>query len=151
MPKLLLVCEYAALNGGEWSMLSTLPAVISAGFDATVVAPTDGPLARVLAEREIEVHPLAPREQRRSGLIEIIARCKGKDKKQLNAYMTKYAARNSKDWVRVYLPIDKFKKYGQANLSQVESVVLQIQKGKYYKVYVDYICLVRKDPGERGN
>ncbi len=83
--------------------------------------------------------------------MEIIARCKGKDKKQLNAYMTKYAARNSRDWVRVYLPMKQFKKYGQANLAQVENVILQIQKGKYFKVYVDYICLVRKDPGERRN
>ncbi len=89
MPKLLLVCEYAALNGGERSMLATLPAVVAAGFDVSVVAPAEGPLARELAQRQIEVHPLVvvrsandtfgspseprPHEQRRSGLIEIIA------------------------------------------------------------------------------
>ena len=74
MRRLLLVCEYAALNGGERSMLATLPAVASAGFDVSAVAPAEGPLAQELVERQIEVHPLPPRQQRRTGLTEIVAR-----------------------------------------------------------------------------
>ena len=54
-------------------MLATLPAVVAAGLDVSVVAPAEGPLAEALAERQIEVHPLPPHQQRRAGLMKIIA------------------------------------------------------------------------------
>jgi glycosyltransferase involved in cell wall biosynthesis len=47
--RLLILCEYATLLGGERSMLATLPAVRMAGFDVHVAAPLEGPLAEVLA------------------------------------------------------------------------------------------------------
>ena len=50
MPRLLILCEYPTLLGGERSMLATLPAIRDAGFDVHVVAPAPGPLAHALHE-----------------------------------------------------------------------------------------------------
>lgn len=57
MPRLLIVCEYPTVLGGENSMLATLPAVAAAGFDVAVAAPFSGPLADALRERGIENVP----------------------------------------------------------------------------------------------
>ena len=54
MPELVILCEYATLNGGERSMLSTLDGVCAAGYTAVVMAPSNGPLADVLDARGIE-------------------------------------------------------------------------------------------------
>jgi glycosyltransferase involved in cell wall biosynthesis len=53
----LLVCEYASLNGGERSILATLERVRRSGFELVAAAPPDGPLADALAARSIEVLP----------------------------------------------------------------------------------------------
>ena len=53
MPRLLILCEYPTLLGGERSMLATLPTVAAAGFDVVVAAPPDGPLATALVERGV--------------------------------------------------------------------------------------------------
>jgi glycosyltransferase involved in cell wall biosynthesis len=55
MPRLLILCEYPTLLGGERSMLSTLPAVQAAGFDVHVAAPPTGPLADALRERSVSL------------------------------------------------------------------------------------------------
>jgi glycosyltransferase involved in cell wall biosynthesis len=44
MPRLLILCEYPTLLGGERSMLATLPAIVAAGFDVQIAAPGSGPL-----------------------------------------------------------------------------------------------------------
>ena len=49
MPRLLILCEYPTLLGGERSMLATLPAVTAAGFDVQVAAPATGPLSPAVA------------------------------------------------------------------------------------------------------
>ncbi len=59
MPKLLLLCEYASLNGGERSMLSTLDGVRAARFTPAVIGPPEGPLAETLGRREVELVPFA--------------------------------------------------------------------------------------------
>ncbi len=59
MSKLLLLCEYASLNGGERSMLSTLDGVRAARFTPTVVGPPEGPLAETLRRRQVELAPFA--------------------------------------------------------------------------------------------
>jgi glycosyltransferase involved in cell wall biosynthesis len=48
--RLLILCEYPTLLGGEWSMLATLPAVTAAGFEVHVAAPAGGPLAATLRQ-----------------------------------------------------------------------------------------------------
>jgi glycosyltransferase involved in cell wall biosynthesis len=48
MTSVLLLCEYATLNGGERSMLSTLDAVCAAGFRPAVMCPPEGPLAEAV-------------------------------------------------------------------------------------------------------
>jgi glycosyltransferase involved in cell wall biosynthesis len=53
MPRLLILCEYPTLLGGERSMLSTLPAVAAAGFEVTVAAPAEGSLAAALRDHHI--------------------------------------------------------------------------------------------------
>ena len=53
MLRLLILCEYPTLLGGERSMLATLPAVASGGFEAVVAAPRGGPLAVELSRRGI--------------------------------------------------------------------------------------------------
>ena len=56
MPRLLIVCEYPTLLGGERSMLSTLPAITAAGFDVHVAAPHLGPLAEEVHRRGLPLH-----------------------------------------------------------------------------------------------
>jgi glycosyltransferase involved in cell wall biosynthesis len=48
MARVLILCEYPTLLGGERSMLATLPAVAAADFDVLVAAPPAGPLADIL-------------------------------------------------------------------------------------------------------
>jgi len=58
MPRVLIVCEYASLNGGERSLLSVIDGVRSADFDLRVAAPPNGPLADALADRDVQLVPL---------------------------------------------------------------------------------------------
>ena len=58
MPHVLLICEYPTLNGGERSMLSTLPHIAAAGIRIQVAAPPTGDLAAELERRAIEHIPL---------------------------------------------------------------------------------------------
>jgi hypothetical protein len=46
MRRVLILCEYPTLLGGERSMLATLPAIREAGFDVQVVAPASGGYGR---------------------------------------------------------------------------------------------------------
>jgi glycosyltransferase involved in cell wall biosynthesis len=57
MPSVLILCEYAALNGGEQSMLSTLDGIARAGYQVRVAAPASGPLAEALRGEGVEVVP----------------------------------------------------------------------------------------------
>ena len=59
MPDVLLLCEYASLNGGERSMLATLDGVVGAGFSISSVAPPTGSLADAFRARGINVLPLS--------------------------------------------------------------------------------------------
>jgi glycosyltransferase involved in cell wall biosynthesis len=61
MQDLFLLCEYATLNGGERSMLATLPGVQAAGFTPVVMAPPKGPLANALTARGVELLPFSCR------------------------------------------------------------------------------------------
>lgn len=63
MPTVLLLCEFATLNGGERSMLSTLDGVRAAGVDVAVAAPTDGLLADELRRRGIDVIGFCARDE----------------------------------------------------------------------------------------
>jgi glycosyltransferase involved in cell wall biosynthesis len=57
MSEILLLCEYATLNGGEMSMLATLGGVRAAGFTPVVMMPARGPLAGVLSASDVQVLP----------------------------------------------------------------------------------------------
>jgi glycosyltransferase involved in cell wall biosynthesis len=57
--RVLLLCEYATLNGGEQSMLATLPTLLAAGFEIVVALPADGPLVEELHARGIRCVPFA--------------------------------------------------------------------------------------------
>lgn len=48
MPRLLILCEYPTLLGGERSMLATLDTIAAAGIDVHVAGPGAGPLADAL-------------------------------------------------------------------------------------------------------
>jgi glycosyltransferase involved in cell wall biosynthesis len=83
MPRVLLLCEYATLNGGERSMLATLDGVARAGFAIAVAAPPQGPLAEALRAKAVETVPFAatgsdgrrrPQPQLREELAGLIAR-----------------------------------------------------------------------------
>ncbi len=55
MPRALVLCEYATLNGGERSLLAVLPHLQQAGWEFDFLAPPDGPLAVALRERCVEI------------------------------------------------------------------------------------------------
>jgi glycosyltransferase involved in cell wall biosynthesis len=70
MPSVLILCEYATLNGGERSMLSTLSGIARAGWQVRVAAPghhvpmVGRPLAGTLRAEGVEVVPFEPRDAR---------------------------------------------------------------------------------------
>lgn len=53
MPRLLILCEFLTMLGGERSMLSTLAAIRTAGFDVHVAAPPDGALAAAVTAADV--------------------------------------------------------------------------------------------------
>lgn len=53
MPRLLILCEYPTLLGGERSMLATLPTSAAAEFNIVVASPAGGPLAATLQDRGV--------------------------------------------------------------------------------------------------
>jgi glycosyltransferase involved in cell wall biosynthesis len=53
MPRLLILCEYPTMLGGERSMLATLPGIRRAGFDVHVAAPAGGDLADALRRADV--------------------------------------------------------------------------------------------------
>jgi glycosyltransferase involved in cell wall biosynthesis len=53
MCRVLIVCEYPTLLGGERSMLAALPTIVANGFEVAVAAPGQGPLANELRNRGI--------------------------------------------------------------------------------------------------
>jgi glycosyltransferase involved in cell wall biosynthesis len=57
MRRVLILCEYPTLLGGERSMLATVPAVRDAGFDVYVMAPAGGPLAVALHKANVSHIP----------------------------------------------------------------------------------------------
>ena len=63
MPRLLILCEYPTLLGGERSMLSTLRAVTDAGFDAVVAAPVAGALADEVRDRGLPLVDWSERDE----------------------------------------------------------------------------------------
>jgi glycosyltransferase involved in cell wall biosynthesis len=58
MPRVLVLCEYASLNGGERSLLAVLDGVQRAGFELSVAAPPAGPLADAIRCRGVRLVPL---------------------------------------------------------------------------------------------
>jgi glycosyltransferase involved in cell wall biosynthesis len=80
MPRLLILCEYPTLLGGERSMLATLRAVAAAGFDVHVAAPPGRPLADALREAGVshvrwsthdDEHERLPLDRIRAGLANL--------------------------------------------------------------------------------
>jgi glycosyltransferase involved in cell wall biosynthesis len=85
MTRVLLVCEFASLNGGEHSMLSTVELILSADIELMAAAPGQGPLADEFAKHGINVLPLEfcdehrvrqPVASLRENLADIIRRCR---------------------------------------------------------------------------
>lgn len=83
MPKVLLLCEYATLNGGERSMLATLDSVRRAGFSVSAIAQPVGPLADGLRAKGIGVLPFVatdstgrrfPKDELRDELRDLLTR-----------------------------------------------------------------------------
>lgn len=62
--RIAVLFEFPTLNGGEQSMLALFDELVEGGHDVEVVAlaPSDGPLAEELADREIEHIPLDLRD-----------------------------------------------------------------------------------------
>jgi glycosyltransferase involved in cell wall biosynthesis len=50
MTRVLIVCEYGSLNGGERSLLSVLDGLVENGFQLRITGPADGPLAGAVAK-----------------------------------------------------------------------------------------------------
>jgi len=55
MTDVLVICEYASLNGGERSLLSVIDRIRDEGFNVSVAAPPTGDLATELRENRIPV------------------------------------------------------------------------------------------------
>lgn len=55
MPRALVLCEYATLNGGERSLLAVLPRLQRADWEFDFLAPREGALADALHERAVAI------------------------------------------------------------------------------------------------
>ena len=64
MPHILLVCEYTTLNGGERSMLVTLPGLRKQGFRISVVTGSSGPLVEKLKGLDVRTRSFAFHDER---------------------------------------------------------------------------------------
>lgn len=64
MTDLLVLCEYATLNGGERSLLSVLEGIRAAGFSIAVAAPAAGDFAVELRRHGVEVVAFATHDDR---------------------------------------------------------------------------------------
>jgi glycosyltransferase involved in cell wall biosynthesis len=53
VPSVLVLCEYASLNGGERSLLAVLDGLCAAGYRMQAAAPSTGPLMTAFAQRGI--------------------------------------------------------------------------------------------------
>src|SRR5688572_30380797 len=53
MPRVLVLCEYPTLNGGERSLLAVLPAIQRAGWEVEALCPPTGPLAEAFQQRGV--------------------------------------------------------------------------------------------------
>jgi glycosyltransferase involved in cell wall biosynthesis len=60
--RVLLVCEYATLNGGEQSMLSVLPWLQSSGIEFSAAAPARGDLSERLKKLNVPIFPIGESE-----------------------------------------------------------------------------------------
>ena len=79
MSRVLVVCEYPTVNGGEASLLATLPSLSRTEFRITVACPPGGALADELNARGVSIEPFAEhsggdRESRRADLAQIVDR-----------------------------------------------------------------------------
>jgi len=59
MAKILVLCEYPSINGGERSFLSVLPGLVEAGFELCVAAPLSGPFADELCASDVKTVPFS--------------------------------------------------------------------------------------------
>jgi len=57
MPRVLILCEHPTLLGGERSLLAVLEDVVHGGFQTSIMAPPEGPLARACMEAGLDVLP----------------------------------------------------------------------------------------------
>ena len=80
--------------------------------------------------------------------MELIARTPGKEKKQQNAHMAKYTPRSTGRWEKVFVPFSQFHKYGKASFSNIDAFQFQVRGLSHFKIRLDHVCLVRKDPGK---
>jgi glycosyltransferase involved in cell wall biosynthesis len=64
MPRLLILCEYPTLLGGERSMLATMPVVMSSGFEVNIAGPPNGQLADELRRLAIGHLPWGMRDSK---------------------------------------------------------------------------------------
>lgn len=55
--RVLVLCEYPTLGGGEHSLLSTVPFIQRAGYEVNIAAPPDGPLADTVIQRGLRLIP----------------------------------------------------------------------------------------------
>ena len=74
--RVLILCEFARLNGAEQSLLAVLESVSAAGFELQIAAPPDGALAAEVVRRDMLLLPLefpaTPQHRLQTGRREIV-------------------------------------------------------------------------------
>lgn len=61
MTRVLVLCEFGSLNGGERSLLAVVEPLRAWGFELSIAAPPEGPLADALREMRVPLVPLDAR------------------------------------------------------------------------------------------
>jgi len=71
MPRVIVLCEYPTLNGGEHSLLAMLPGLQQRGFDVHVACPAVGPLAAAVAARSVAILPWGANQPPRAATLDV--------------------------------------------------------------------------------
>lgn len=119
MPRLLILCEYGTMLGGERSMLATLPALSAECFEIHVAAPPGGVLEDALWERGVRHWPIRTRDRRGQRLT--LEELRAELAAVLQAVRPRLAHANSLSMARIAGPV--VRQSGVASLGHLRDII----------------------------
>jgi glycosyltransferase involved in cell wall biosynthesis len=118
MVRVLVLCEYSSLNGGERSLLTLTGGLIQAGYDMRLAGPAQGPLFEAAGQLEIPFAGLELHDA--SGCRLPIGACRSRIKKRLGAGRPDLVHANSLAMSRLSGPVCR--QHGVPSIGHVRDI-----------------------------